>query len=154
MGKYPVIFLSFKGVEGLTYDEAFDAFVRVIGKEISRVSFLADSDKLTMLEREQYKGLTIIEDGSFVFSKDKLISSLQLLSQMLYKHYDQKVVGYSCAAEPPVQYRLSHLSRRSEPLIKHTICMMRIYSRNALSNPYTSRMEISCSASMLVMLMR
>ena len=79
MGKYPVIFLSFKGVEGLTYDEAFDAFVRVIGKEISRVSFLADSDKLTMLEREQYKGLTIIEDGSFVFSKDKLISSLQCL---------------------------------------------------------------------------
>ena len=62
--------------------------------------------------------------------------------------------GYSCAAEPPVQYRLSHLSRRSEPLIKHTICMMRVYSRNALSNPYTSRMEISCSASMLVMLMR
>lgn len=76
MGKYPVIFLSLKGVEGLTYDEAFDALVRVIGKEISRVSFLADSDKLTMLEREQYKGLTIIEDGSFVFNKDKLISSL------------------------------------------------------------------------------
>lgn len=92
MGKYPVIFLSLKGVEGLTYDEAFDAFVRVIGKEISRVSFLADSDKLTMLEREQYKGLTIIEDGRFVFNKDKLISSLQLLSQLLYKHYGQKVV--------------------------------------------------------------
>lgn len=92
MGKYPVIFLSLKGVEGLTYDEAFDALVRVIGKEISRVSFLADSDKLTMLEREQYKGLTIIEGGSFVFNKDKLISSLQLLSQLLYKHYGQKVV--------------------------------------------------------------
>ena len=92
MGKYPVIFLSFKGVEGLMYDEAFDALVRVIGKEISRVSFLADSDKLTLLEREQYKGLTIIEDGSFVFNKDKLISSLQLLSQLLYKHYGQKAV--------------------------------------------------------------
>ena len=92
MGKYPVIFLSFKGVEGLMYDEAFDAFVRVIGKEVSRVSFLADSDKLTLLEREQYKGLTIIEDGSFVFNKDKLISSLQLLSQLLYKHYGQKAV--------------------------------------------------------------
>lgn len=92
MGKYPVIFLSFKGVEGLTYDEAFDALVRVIGKEISRVSFLADSDKLTMLEREQYKGLTIIENGSFVFNKDKLISSLQLLSQLLYKQYGQKAV--------------------------------------------------------------
>lgn len=34
----------------------------------------------------------------------------------------QDSVEYSCAAEPPVQYRLSHLSRRSEPLINHTIC--------------------------------
>ena len=75
---------------------------------------------------------------------------------VLSKKYTGSLIssGYSCAAEPPVQYRLSHLSRRSEPLIKHTICMMRVYSRNALSNPYTSRMEISCSASMLVMLMR
>ena len=50
------------------------------------------------------------------------------------KHYKQIIVNllveddcedqneYSCAAEPPVQYRLSHLSRRSEPLINHTIC--------------------------------
>ena len=74
--------------------------------------------------------------------------------EQLQTQLKAKESGYSCAAEPPVQYRLSHLSRRSEPLIKHTICMMRIYSRNALSNPYTSRMEISCSASMLVMLMR
>ena len=36
--------------------------------------------------------MTIIEDGSFVFSKEKLISSLQLLSQLWYKHYGQKVV--------------------------------------------------------------
>ncbi len=42
MGKYPVIFLSLKSVEGLNYDEAFDAFVRIIGKEIVRLSFLAE----------------------------------------------------------------------------------------------------------------
>ena len=40
MGKYPVIFLSLKGVEGLTYEEAFEAFVRIMGKEVNRVSFL------------------------------------------------------------------------------------------------------------------
>ena len=34
----------------------------------------------------------------------------------------RRVAEYSCAAEPPVQYRLSHLSRRSEPLINYTIC--------------------------------
>jgi hypothetical protein len=63
MGKYPVIFLSLKGVEGLTYEEAFEAFVRIMGKEVNRVSFLADSDKLTQIEREQYKGLTIIKNN-------------------------------------------------------------------------------------------
>jgi len=92
MGKYPVIFLSLKGVEGLTYEEAFEAFVRIMGKEVNRVSFLADSDKLTQIEREQYKGLTIIKNGRLAFDKEKLISSLQLLSQLLYKHYGKKTV--------------------------------------------------------------
>ena len=92
MGKYPVIFLSLKGVEGLTYEEAFEAFVRIMGKEVNRVSFLADSDKLTQIEREQYKGLTIIKNGRLAFDNEKLISSLQLLSQLLYKHYGKKTV--------------------------------------------------------------
>ena len=92
MGKYPVIFLSLKGVEGLTYEEAFEAFVRIMGKEVNRVSFLADSDKITQIEREQYKGLTIIKNGRLAFDKEKLISSLQLLSQLLYKHYGKKTV--------------------------------------------------------------
>ena len=92
MGKYPVIFLSLKGVEGLTYEEAFEAFVRIMGKEVNRVSFLADSDKLTQIEREQYEGLTIMKNGRVAFDKEKLISSLQLLSQLLYKHYGKKAV--------------------------------------------------------------
>lgn len=92
MGKFPVIFLSLKSVEGLTYDEAFEAFVRIMGKEVTRLSFLADSDKLTQIEQEQYKGLTIMKNGRLVFDKEKLISSLQLLSQLLYKHYGKKVV--------------------------------------------------------------
>ena len=92
MGKYPVIFLSLKGVEGLTYEEAFEAFVRIMGKEVNRVLFLADSDKLTQIEREQYKGLTIMKNGRLAFDKEKLISSLQLLSQLLYKHYGKKTV--------------------------------------------------------------
>lgn len=92
MGKFPVIFLSLKSVEGLTYGEAFEAFVSIMGKEVTRLSFLADSDKLTQIEQEQYKGLTIMKNGRLVFDKEKLISSLQLLSQLLYKHYGKKVV--------------------------------------------------------------
>jgi len=81
MGKYPVIFISLKDVEGLSYDEAFQVF-----------SFLAESDKLTVLEKEQFKGLLHIEKGKFIFDKDTFTASLKLLSQLLYKHYGQKVV--------------------------------------------------------------
>ncbi len=92
MGKYPVIYMSLKDVEGLSYDEAFQVFSRIIGNEICRVSFLADSDKLTFFEREQFKGLLRIENGKFIFDKDTFTASLKLLSQLLYKHYGQKVV--------------------------------------------------------------
>ena len=92
MGKYPVIFISLKDVEGLSYDEAFDCLVRIIGNEISRVSFLSDSEKLSELEHEMFRGLTVMEDGKYIFDKDKLTSSLKLVSQLLYQHYGQKTV--------------------------------------------------------------
>ena len=51
--------------------------------------------------------------------------TLEEVVELLKREYGAVEVSqheYSCAAEPPVQYRLSHLSRRSEPLINHTIC--------------------------------
>ena len=92
MGKYPVIFISLKDVEGLSYDEAFDSLVRIIGNEISRVSFLSDSEKLSELEHEMFRGLTVMKGGKYIFDKDKLTSSLKLVSQLLYQHYGQKTV--------------------------------------------------------------
>ena len=92
MGKYPVIFLSLKSVEGLTYDEAFEAFVRLIGNELNRLSFLAESEKLTELERKQFEGLILMENGKFIMDKDKLTSSLKLVSQFLYRHYGKKAI--------------------------------------------------------------
>ena len=92
MGKYPVIFLSLKSVEGLTYDEAFEAFVRIIGNELNRLSFLAESEKLTEIERKQFKGLILVENGKFIMDKDKLTSSLKLVSQFLYRHYGKKAI--------------------------------------------------------------
>ena len=69
MGKYPVIFISLKDVEGLSYDEAFQVFSRIIGNEISKFSFLAESDKLTVLEKEQFKGLLHIEKGKLFLTR-------------------------------------------------------------------------------------
>lgn len=44
MGKYPVIFLSMKDVDGLTYDEAENALIQLIGSEAARFPFLLNSD--------------------------------------------------------------------------------------------------------------
>ena len=92
MGKYPVIFLSLKDVDGLSYEEAFEAFAQIVGNEINRVAFLKESDCLTEEEREQFKGLCLVKDGKYAFDKGKLTSSLKILSQLLYKHYEQKVI--------------------------------------------------------------
>ncbi len=91
-GKYPVIFISLKDVEGLSYDEAFQVFSSIIGNEISKFSFLAESDKLTVWEKEQFKGLLYIEKGKFIFDNATFTTSLKLLSKLLYKHYGKKAV--------------------------------------------------------------
>ena len=65
MGKYPVIFLSMKDVDGLTYDEAENALIQLIGSEAARFPFLLNSDKLSETEKEQYRGFTIIQNGKY-----------------------------------------------------------------------------------------
>ena len=77
-----VIFISLKDVEGLSYDEAFQVFSRIIGNEISKFSFLAESDKLTVWEKEQFKGLLYIEKGKFIFDNATFTTSLKLLSKL------------------------------------------------------------------------
>lgn len=92
MGKYPVIFLSLKGVEGLIYDDAVAMFTWMIGSEASRFAFLADSEKLTEGEKAQYMEMTAIRGGKYSMDRNILVSSLKVLSQLLYKHYGQKTI--------------------------------------------------------------
>lgn len=92
MGKYPVISLSLKSVEGLSYAEAEDMLVQLMGSEARRFAFLLDSDKLSAVDKEQYRGFTVIRNGKYYMDKGLLISSLRILSQLLYQHYGQKVI--------------------------------------------------------------
>ena len=92
MGKYPVIFLSLKSVEGLTFEDARYRITELIGREAQRFAFLSESDKLSDNEKEQYKALIALQNGKYSMDKDILISSIQMMSYLLYKHYGQKVV--------------------------------------------------------------
>ena len=92
LGKYPVIFISLKDVEGLNFDQARQRFVEIIGTEAERFKFLLTSDHLTENEKERYGALIALQYGNYAMDVSKLSSSLQLLSQLLMKHYGKKTV--------------------------------------------------------------
>ncbi len=90
MGKYPVIFLSLKGVEGLTFSEARKRCIQLITREAERFYFLKDSEKLLDIDRKKYEKLLKM-DGQET-GADLFLSSIKILSDLLYKHYGQKVI--------------------------------------------------------------
>ena len=92
MGKYPVIFLTLKNVDGLDFKEAKQRFVDLIGTEAARFRFLLDSDRLTLDDKERYKALIAIKNGAYSMSNQVFTRSLKTLSELLNKYYDQKTV--------------------------------------------------------------
>ncbi len=92
MGKFPVIFISLKGVDGLTFESAKSRLTKLIGREAERFYFLKDSNKLTENEKKRYEALIALENGKYTMDEDDLASALQTLSELLYKHYDQKTI--------------------------------------------------------------
>ena len=92
MGKFPVIFLTLKGVDGLTYESAAHRFAQLIGREADRFHFLEKSNQLTDSEKGRYRSLITLRDGQYFLEGENFASALQVLSELLYKHYGQKVI--------------------------------------------------------------
>ena len=95
MGKFPVISVSLKGVNGKDYETARSMMCTVIGGEAMRFQFLADSEKLTDKEKAIYDQLTTIGEqgeGIFEMSDAVLMESLYTLTLLLKKHYDSRVI--------------------------------------------------------------
>ena len=61
MGKFPVISISLKGVNGIHYENARAMMCAAIGKEAMRFPFLLESEKLTEREKETYAQLTNVD---------------------------------------------------------------------------------------------
>ena len=88
MGKYPVISISLKDVEGGDFETACDNLGILISEEASGFDYLMDSEKLTQSDKMKLQGII---EGNFE-KKAFLYSSLKLLSRLLYKHYDIPVI--------------------------------------------------------------
>ena len=87
MGKYPVVFVSLKGVDGLTFDTAYRALSEIIRKEALRLQFLSDSERLT--ENEKKPLMRILAEE---YTDADIRGSLLMLCSLLEKHYGQKPI--------------------------------------------------------------
>lgn len=95
MGKFPVISISLKSVGGLNFKAASAALKNIIGKEAMGFQFLLESERLSEAEKNSYKRLIKIgttSEAIYDITDAALIDSLQILSQLLEKHYGQKAI--------------------------------------------------------------
>ena len=95
MGKFPVISISLKSVNGLSFESASVALRTVIGNEAGRFRFLRNSDRLTDDEKAAYAQLTEVgssQGGIYTMTEKMAEASLKTLSQLLARHYGQKVI--------------------------------------------------------------
>lgn len=92
MGRFPVISVSLKSVDGASFETACHALRSVIGVEAERFTFLLDSDKLTEGEKEKYRGLMNVKNGLYTTPYEALLTSVQTLSLLLSKHYGTKTI--------------------------------------------------------------
>ena len=87
MGKFPVIFISLKGIEALTYEDAFHAAVQTINRAASEVDYLEKSNVLSDADKGLFKELLNSEMSAPAF-----MGSLLTLSRLLTKHHGTKTV--------------------------------------------------------------
>ena len=87
MGKYPVIFLSMKGIDARNYETAYQMAIQIFIETVSKYYFLLDSEKLNEHDKDAYKKLL-----DYNMNEGMLASSLKLLSGMLEKLYGTKVI--------------------------------------------------------------
>ena len=108
MGKYPVIFLSLKNVEGLNFEAAKYQMIELVAKEAGRFDFLTQSENLTESDKGRYCALTTFLNGRYAMDEDLLYGSLQTLSELLYKHYGKKTVILIDEYDVPLDKAFQH----------------------------------------------
>ena len=106
LGKYPVIFLSLKGVEGLNFSEAKRRCIQLIRREAERFYYLKDSERLLDLDKKKYHQLLDMKDQPE--DVDIVISSIKTLSDLLYKHYGKKTVILIDEYDVPLDKAFQH----------------------------------------------
>lgn len=108
MGKYPVIFISLKDVDGLRFEYARKRLIKKVGTEAERFRFLLNSDRLSVNEKEKYSALVALDKGQYVMDEEMLTSSLEVLSSLLCRHYGKKAILLIDEYDVPLDKAFQH----------------------------------------------
>lgn len=109
MGKYPVISFTLKNIEGQSFGEVKKSMKYLIGTIARQYSFLLESEKLSVVEKEIYRALLFTnEDGTFQMSDVALEKSLYRLTELLEKHYHKKVIVLIDEYDVPLEKAFHH----------------------------------------------
>lgn len=109
MGKYPVISFTLKNIEGQSFDEVKKSMKYLIGTIARQYSFLLESEKLSVVDKEIYRALLFTnEDGTFQMSDVALEKSLYRLTELLEKHYHKKVIVLIDEYDVPLEKAFHH----------------------------------------------
>lgn len=122
-GKYPVIYLSFKDIKCGSWKETIEKISKLISWEFLRHIELEKSDSLNEYEKEQY-----VKIAKGCASEVEYQMGLQLLSQLLYKHYEKETVIIIDEYDTPIQQGYSY------EFYSEIICFMRNFFSGGLKD--------------------
>ena len=103
MGKFPVVFVSLKDVDGLTFENAYGKLRDILRAEISRLSFLMQSEQIEEDDKYSFERFLREQD-----TLDDVQKSLKMLSSLLYQHYGQKVILLIDEYDVPLDKAFQH----------------------------------------------
>ena len=103
MGKFPVVLVSLKDVDGLTFENAYGKLRDILRAEISRLSFLMQSEQIAEDDKYSFERFLREQD-----TLDDVQKSLKMLSSLLYQHYGQKVILLIDEYDVPLDKAFQH----------------------------------------------
>ena len=103
MGKFPVVFISLKDVDGLTFETAYGMLRRILQAEMSRLCFLEGSQQIPEDNKSALRRFLKEQD-----TQDDVRESLKMLSSLLYQHYGQKVILLIDEYDVPLDKAFQH----------------------------------------------
>ena len=103
MGRFPVVFVSLKGVDGLTFEDAYGMLRRILRSEFSRLGFLKQSERIAEDDKRPFERFLKEQD-----TMDDVQESLKMLSSLLYQHYGQKAILLIDEYDVPLDKAFQH----------------------------------------------